>query len=91
MGFKDFSGSYSFADLAVGKSLEKSRSLKRMEEINKVVDWRTIEALLMEYYDVGKSKEGADAYPPLMLLKCLLLQKCLRPVERGSEWVSHSL
>ena len=29
----------------------------------------------MEYYDVGKSKEGADAYPPLMLFKCLLLQK----------------
>jgi len=29
----------------------------------------------MEYYDVGKSKEGADAYPPLMLLKWLLLQK----------------
>ena len=91
MGYKDFSDSYSFADLAVGKSLENSRSLRRMEQINKVVDWRTIEALLMEYYDVGKSKEGADAYPPLMLLKCLLLQKCLRPGERSSEWVSHSL
>ena len=51
MGYKDFSDSYSFADLAIGKFLENSRSLRRMEQINKVVDWRTIEALLMEYYD----------------------------------------
>ncbi len=78
MGYKDFSDSYSFADLAVGRSLEHSRSVRRMEQINKVVNWRNIEALLMEYYDVGKSKEGADAYPPLMLLKCLLLQKWFR-------------
>ena len=75
MGYKDFSDSYSFADLAIGKFLENSRSLRRMEQINKVVNWQNVEALLMEYYDVGKSKEGADAYPPLMLLKCLLLQK----------------
>ena len=27
------------------------------------------------YYEVGMSKEGADAYPPLMLLKGLLVQK----------------
>ena len=37
---------------------------------------------------MGKSKEGADAYPPLMLLKYLLLQKCVRPGEYSSEWVS---
>jgi len=43
-----------------------------------VVNWKNIEALLLEYYDVGKSEEGADAYPPLMLLKCLLLQKWFR-------------
>ena len=49
-----------------------------MERINKVVKWRNIEALLMEYYEVGKSEEGADAYPPLMLLKCMLLQKWFR-------------
>jgi len=32
----------------------------------------------MKYYKVGASDEGADAYPPLMLFKCLLLQKWLR-------------
>jgi IS5 family transposase len=78
MGYKHYEGKYSFADLAVRGSLEHSRSLRRMEKINKVVNWRNIEALLMEYYDVGKSKEGADAYSPLMLLKCLLLQKWFR-------------
>jgi len=43
-----------------------------------VVKWRNIEAVLGEYYEVGRRKEGADAYPPLMLLKCLLLQKWFR-------------
>ena len=65
----------SFADIAVKKSLENNRSVHMMERINKAVTWKNIEALLLECYDVGRSTEGADAYPPLMLLKCLLLQK----------------
>ena len=36
------------------------------------------EALLAEYYEVGTSKEGADAYPLIMLIKCLLFQKWFR-------------
>ena len=69
-------------DLAFSKSLEHNRSLKMMDRINRVVKWRNIEALLGESYEVGTSKEGADAYPPLMLLKALLLQKWfrLRPI-----------
>ena len=46
-----------------------------MEKINSVVNWQNIEALLLEYYEQGKSTQGADAYQPLTLLKCLLLQK----------------
>lgn len=78
MGYKELGKEISFADLAVSKSLEHNRSLKMMKRINKVVKWKNIEALLREYYEVGKSKEGADAYPPLMLLKGLLLQKWFR-------------
>ena len=78
MGYKRLGDAFSFADLAVRRSLEHNRSLKMMKRIDKVVNWRNIEALLMEYYEVGKSKEGADAYPPLMLLKCMLLQKWFR-------------
>jgi transposase, IS5 family len=78
MGYKELGKEISFADLAISKSLEHNRSLKMMNRINEVVKWRNIEALLMEYYEAGKSEEGADAYPPLMLLKCMLLQKWFR-------------
>ena len=78
MGFKKWGKEISFADLAVSKSLEHNRSLQMMRRIDKVVKWRDVEALLMEHYETGTSKEGADAYPPLMLLKALLLQKWFR-------------
>jgi IS5 family transposase len=78
MGYKKLGTSISFADLAVKKSLKHNRSVKLMERINKVVSWKNIEALLMEYYETGRSEEGADAYPPLLLLKCMLLQKWFR-------------
>ena len=71
-------------DLAVSTSLKHNRSLTMMNKINTLISWKNIEALLLEYYKVGTSKEGADAYPPLMLLKCLLLQKCHRP---GGLWL----
>ena len=72
----------------MSKSLEHNRSLKMMMSIEKsptrkglrpggVVKWRDVEALLLEHYETGTSKEGADAYPALMLLKALLPQKCL--------------
>ena len=75
MGYKELGKKISFADLAVSTSLKHNRSLTMMNKINNLIDWHNIEALLLEYYDVGRSTEGADAYPPLMLLKCLLLQK----------------
>jgi IS5 family transposase len=75
MGYKKVDTTLSFAELALRKSLENNRSVTMMERINKVVPWTNIEALLQEYYAVGTSTEGADAYPPLMLLKALLLQK----------------
>ena len=75
MGYKRIGKRISFADIAVKKSLEHNRSVTMMERINTAVTWENIEALLLEYYEVGRSTEGADAYPPLMLLKCLLLQK----------------
>ena len=65
-------------DLTIEKSLEHNRNLKMMEKINAVVDWENIEAVLNEHYEVGKSEEGADAFPPLLLIKCMLLQKWFR-------------
>ena len=69
MGYKKIGQNLSFADLAVTKSLEHNRSLKMMEKINKVVKWKNIDALLLEHYEVGKSEEGADAYPHIDVIE----------------------
>jgi len=66
--------------------MEKNRSLRTMERINRVIDWTRVEERLKDYYEVGRQEEGADAYPPLMLLKALLLQKWFRiPSDPGLE------
>ena len=64
-----------FADLALASSMKHNRSLKNMEKLNQSVDWNRINTILLSHYTVGTSGEGADAYPPLLLYKCLLLQK----------------
>ena len=75
MGYKRWNENISFADIALNSSLERNRSLKTMDRINRVIDWTKVEERLRDYYLVGRQEEGADAYPPLMLLKALLLQK----------------
>ena len=78
MGFKKIDRKMGFAELAFSSSMEKNRSLETLEQMNQVIDWNRIEKIIMRYYHVGAHKEGADAYPPLMLFKCLLLQKWFR-------------
>lgn len=78
MGFKKMDNSLGFADLALASSLEHNRSLKLMEKIDKAIDWLRVENILYNHYIVGTSGEGADAYPPLLLFKCMLLQKWFR-------------
>jgi len=75
MGFKNMKTNFTFADLSLFNSVEKNRAIKRMEQINAIVDWSRIESLLLRNYPVGKSFEGNEAYPPLLLMKCLLLQQ----------------
>ncbi|MHB9096300.1 MAG: IS5 family transposase [Syntrophales bacterium] len=74
MSFKKMSR-LSFADIALFKSMDRNQAIKRMEKINSVVNWPRIESLVLRDYPVGKSSEGNDAYHPLLLLKCLLLQQ----------------
>jgi IS5 family transposase len=78
MGFKKIERNLGFADLALTSSMEKNRSLRTLKQLDKLIDWSKIKIALMSHYEVGYSKEGADAYPPLMLFKCLLLQKWFR-------------
>ena len=75
MGFKKLDQSFTFADVILKDSMDKNRCLIRIMEIADSIDWNGIEAVLMGHYQIGSSKEGADAYPPLLLFKCLLLQK----------------
>jgi IS5 family transposase len=73
------SRSLDFADFALSSSLEANHSVKLMEKISASINWSRVEAVLMQHYTVDTSQEGAKAYPPILLLKCLLLQKWFRP------------
>ncbi len=79
MDFKKMDSSLGFADLALASSLKHNRSLKLMEKLDKSIEWSRIEAILLSHYTVGTSGEGADAYPPMLLFKCMLLQKWFCP------------
>ena len=78
MGYKQMDRNMTFAEVDLMTSMEHNRSLKMMEKINQIIDWSEIEAVLLKHYDVGTTIEGADAYPPIMLLKAFLLQKWFR-------------
>ncbi len=75
MGFKKMQSNFTFTDISLMPSMEKNRAIKRMEQINAIVDWSRIEKLLMRSYPVGKGARGSEAYPPVLLMKCLLLQQ----------------
>ena len=75
MGFKKMDKSLNFADLVLANSLKNNRSLVIMENVDKAINWSRVESILLSHYTVGTSSEGADAYPPLLLFKCLMLQK----------------
>ncbi len=78
MGFKKTTRSLDFADLALANCMEQNRSIKHMEQLSNSINWARVESILLSHYTVGTSDEGARAYPPLMLFKCLLLQKWFR-------------
>ena len=78
MGYKKMDQSLGFVDFALASSLKHNRSLKNMEKLNEAINWSRVEEILMNHYSVGTSSEGAAAYPPLLLFKCLLLQKWFR-------------
>ncbi len=54
MAFKNFNRNLSFADLEMAGIMEKTRTQGYLGEIDKVVDWSPIEALLQKDYPVGQ-------------------------------------
>jgi len=75
MGYKKMNQEISFADLILKNSMDKNRCLEHLININDSINWTNIKSILMNHYTVGTSSEGADAYSPLLLFKCLILQK----------------
>ena len=78
MGYKKTERNMTFAEADLKSSMKHNRSLKMMEKIDKIIKWPQIETILMKHYTIGTSSEGADAYPPMVLLKAFLLQKWFR-------------
>lgn len=78
MGFKSFSKNLSFSDLEMADSIKHNRSVSTLETIHNSINWNDISDILLSEYKPGSKNDGADAYPPILLLKCLLLQKWFR-------------
>ncbi len=75
MGFKEYERNMSFLDLELSKTLGSSRTQRFLKEIHDHIRWEPLERILKGVYPVGKSAVGNSAYPPVMLLKALMLQK----------------
>ncbi len=76
MGFK-VKTQTNFFDLALKDSLDKNNSYKMLQELNKIISWSKSERILEKKYAAGQGL-GPNAYHPLLLFKCLLLQKWFR-------------
>ncbi len=75
MAFKDYDRKPTFLDLELQSSFGHSRAQQFLKEVNETISWEPLDELVTENYPVGQSEYGNKAYPPLMLLKSLLLQK----------------
>jgi IS5 family transposase len=75
MAYKKIDKYFSFADIAVKNHEDKNRSLIFLQKIDRTIDWQPIETLLKKFYEPGKTNRGERAYSPLLLFKCMLLQK----------------
>ena len=79
MAYKNIEFGFTFADMAVQSIADKNRTLLFLRQVENAIDWEPIQELLLKHYNIGKTKEGERAYPPLFLFKCFLLQKWFHP------------
>ena len=75
MAYKKIDNYFSFADIAIQNNADKNRSLIFLNKVNATIDWKPVQEMLIKFYETGKSKKGERAYSPLLLFKCMLLQK----------------
>jgi len=77
MSFKN-NKELTFADLEIAFQNRKNKSFQTLTELDKAISWDSVESTLLKDYPVGHTREGNAAYSPLLLFKCLLLQKWFR-------------
>lgn len=75
MAFKEYNRRPSFLEIELSNVIGKSRTHQLLSEIDSNIDWEPIESMITSRYPVGHSIYGNKAYPPLTLLKALLVQK----------------
>lgn len=46
-----------------------------LNKVNNTIDWEPVLEMLTKFYETSKAKEGKRLYSPLLLFKCMLLQK----------------
>ena len=74
MSFKSGKQTLSFSDLELSQKKTKNNTLEHLKYLDQSIGWSQIESVLMKNYPIGKNKKGPQAYPPLMLFKCMLLR-----------------
>jgi transposase, IS5 family len=67
-----------FGDLSIENSINKNRTYQLLSKLDNLINWSKIEKILKKDYPVGKNERGQKAFNPLVLFKCLLLQKWFR-------------
>ncbi len=75
MAFKQYDKQPTFLDIELQGSFGHSRTQQFLKEVNETICWEPLEKLVTDQYPVGQSDYGNKAYPPLMLLKALFIQK----------------
>ena len=75
MAFKQYDHRPGFLDIELSNVIGKSRTHKFLSEVDSCIDWESLEEIVKSNYPVGQSEYGNKAYPPLMLLKSIFLQK----------------
>ncbi len=88
MGFKSEQKNLTFSDLEKSSTDKKNRSKEILINMEKAIAWDKVESILLRDYPVGDKKEGNKAYSPLLLFKCLLIQKWFR-IKSDPELESH--
>ncbi|MCP4760310.1 MAG: hypothetical protein GY870_00920, partial [archaeon] len=62
-------------DIAINKNADRNRSLLFLRKVANTIDWKPVETLLMNYYQIGKSKKGERCSSAVAVF--------LRPVARA--------